>query len=86
MNVLKTAIMIARNVFNMHDVVKHSLMMYLFEEDSRLENYMIQLQNNVTYRKADQLDMLEMIMALTRLEYAREDHRRISRILSNYKV
>lgn len=69
----------------MLDIVKHNLMMYLWEEDNRLENDLVQLCNNVAYRKADQLDMLEMIMARTRLEYAREDHRRINRILRNFR-
>lgn len=69
----------------MLDIVKHNLMMYLWEEDNRLENDLVQLCNNVAYRKADQLDMLEMIMARTRFEYAREDHRRINRILRNFR-
>jgi len=69
----------------MLDIVKHNLMMYLWEEDNRLENDLVQLCNNVAYRKADQLDMLEMIMARTRLEYAREDHRKINRILRNFR-
>ncbi len=69
----------------MLDIVKHNLMMYLWEEDNRLENDLVQLCNNVAYRKADQLDMLEMIMARTRLEYAREDHHRINRILRNFR-
>lgn len=50
-----------------------------------MENDMVQLLNNVSYRKADQLDMLEMIMAKTRLEYALADHRKICRILRNFK-
>lgn len=54
----------------MLDLVKHNLMVYMYSEDCRLENDMVQLLNNVSYRKADQLDMLEMIMAKTRLEYA----------------
>ena len=45
-----------------------------------MENDMVQLLNNVSYRKADQLDMLEMIMAKTRLEYALSDHRKICRM------
>lgn len=49
-----------------------------------MENDMVQLLNNVSYRKADQLDMLEMIMAKTRLEYALSDHRKICRILRNF--
>lgn len=69
----------------MLDIVKHNLMMYLWEEDNRLENDLVQLCNNVAYRKADQLDMLEMIMARTRLEYARVDHRNINRILRNFR-
>lgn len=69
----------------MLDIVKHNLMMYLWEEDNRLENDLVQLCNNVAYRKADQLDMLEMIMARTRLEYARADHRKINRILRNFR-
>lgn len=46
----------------MLDLVKHNLMVYMYSEDCRLENDMVQLLNNVSYRKADQLDMLEMIM------------------------
>ena len=60
-------------------------MVYMYSEDCRLENDMVQLLNNVSYRKADQLDMLEMIMAKTRLEYAFADHRKICRILRNFK-
>ena len=60
----------------MLDLVKHNLMVYMYSEDCRLENDMVQLLNNVSYRKADQLDMLEMIMAKTRLEYALADHRK----------
>ena len=67
----------------MLDLVKHNLMVYMYSEDCRLENDMVQLLNNVSYRKADQLDMLEMIMAKTRLEYAY--HRKICRILRNFK-
>ena len=69
----------------MLDLVKHNLMVYMYSEDCRLENDMVQLLNNVSYRKADQLDMLEMIMAETRLEYALSDHRKICRILRNFK-
>lgn len=69
----------------MLDLVKHNLMVYMYSEDCRLENDMVQLLNNVSYRKADQLDMLEMIMARTRLEYALADHRKICRILRNFK-
>ena len=68
----------------MLDLVKHNLMVYMYSEDCRLENDMVQLLNNVSYRKADQLDMLEMIMAKTRLEYALSDHRNICRILRNF--
>lgn len=69
----------------MLDLVKHNLMVYMYSEDCRLENDMVQLLNNVSYRKADQLDMLEMIMAKKRLEYALADHRKICRILRNFK-
>lgn len=58
----------------MLDLVKHNLMVYMYSEDCRSENDLVQLLNNVSYRKADQLDMLEMIMVKTRLEYALADH------------
>lgn len=41
----------------MLDLVKHNLMVYMYSEDCRLENDMVQLLNNVSYRKADQLEV-----------------------------
>lgn len=45
---------------------------YMHQKEIRLENYVTQLANNVVYRKADPVDHLEMIIAQTRLEMARE--------------
>lgn len=40
---------------------------YMYRQSARYENDVIQLCNNVTYRAADPLDHLEMIMAQTRV-------------------
>lgn len=48
---------------------KH-MVTYMMYEEQRLENDVIQLDNNVMYRKADPIDHLEMIMAQTRLATA----------------
>lgn len=40
---------------------------YMYRQSARYENDVIQLSNNVTYRGADPLDHLEMIMAQTRV-------------------
>lgn len=40
---------------------------YMYRQSARFENDVIQLSNNVTYRAADPLDHLEMIMAQTRV-------------------
>lgn len=40
---------------------------YMYRQSARFENDVIQLSNNVTYRAADPLDHLEMIMAQTRI-------------------
>ena len=39
---------------------------YLYHKQARAGNYVIQLSNNISYREADALDHLEMIMAQTR--------------------
>lgn len=41
---------------------------YMMHQEQRLTNDLIQLENNVTYRKADIMDHLEFIIALVRLE------------------
>ncbi len=50
-----------------YELLQQMLFEYGIRQLSRYENDVIQLANNVTYRKADPLDHLEMIMAQTRL-------------------
>lgn len=45
---------------------------YLYHKQARAGNYVIQLSNNISYREADALDHLEMIMAQTRLAAVEE--------------
>ena len=45
---------------------------YLYHKQARAGNYVIQLSNNISYREADALDHLEMIMAQTRLATVEE--------------
>lgn len=45
---------------------------YLYHKQVRAGNYVIQLSNNISYREADALDHLEMIMAQTRLATVEE--------------
>lgn len=45
---------------------------YMMNKECRLNNDVIQLSNNVSYRNSDPLDHLEMIMAQTRLQVAKE--------------
>ena len=48
-------------------LLEQMLYEYCSRQLSRYEDDVIQLSNNVMYRKADPLDHLEMIMAQTRL-------------------
>lgn len=48
------------------------LYQYIMHKEMYYYNDVIQLGNNVSYRKADPLDHLEMVMAQVRLETARE--------------
>lgn len=57
------------------------LYQYMMSKESRYSNDVIQLGNNVCYRKADPLDHLEMIMAQTRLATAQEIFRDIYRVI-----
>lgn len=50
-----------------YELLQQMLLEYGLRQLARYENDVIQLSNNVTYRKADPLDHLEMIMAQTRL-------------------
>jgi hypothetical protein len=49
-----------------YDFLLQMLFEYMLRQSIRYENDVIQLSNNVTYRDADPLDHLEMIMAQTR--------------------
>lgn len=69
----------------MIDIVRLNLMKYMYNEEARLENDLEQLASNLRYRKADTLDMLEVIEAIVRLQYAKADHKNIYRILRNWK-
>ena len=62
---------------------ERNLTMYMFAEEQRLENDVVQLENNVQYRKADPLDHLEMIMAQTRLAEAERIFHNIYKLLAN---
>lgn len=69
----------------MHDRTKHNLYQYMWEQETRYDNDLIQLYNNVSYRKADALDHLEMIMAIVRRDTARQIFRDITAILRNWQ-
>lgn len=69
----------------MYDRTRHNLYQYMWEQEVRYENDLIQLYNNVTIRKADPLDHLEMIMAIVRLETSRKVFRDIGDILHNWR-
>lgn len=49
-----------------YDLLVTMLLEYLNRQSLRYEGDIVQLQNNVSFRKADALDHLEMIMAQTR--------------------
>lgn len=53
----------------------------MYNIENRLENDIIQLDNNVKYRKADPLDHLEMIMAQVRAQTAHDIFRDILRLM-----
>ena len=57
------------------------LLEYMNHKTVYYENDIIQLHNNVTYRKADPVDHLEMIMARVRLETAQMLFRDIYRLI-----
>lgn len=48
------------------------LQQYMYRQTCRYEDDITQLNNNVTYRKADPVDHLEMIMAQTRAATAQK--------------
>ncbi len=70
----------------MLDQTKYNLYQYMFEKEARYENDLTQLLNNVSYRKADCLDHLEMIMAIVRLDTSRQIFHDISSILRKWRV
>lgn len=57
----------------------------MFNKVIFLENDKIQLINNVTYRKADELDHMEMIIAITKLRTAEELFGDINKLLDMIK-
>ena len=56
-----------KNYKQRYEFLQQMLLEYCIRQLTRYENDVIQLSNNVAYRKADPLDHLEMIMAQTRL-------------------
>lgn len=57
---------------------------YLYRQICRYEDDVTQLSNNVTFRKSDPLDHLEMIMAQTRLATAIKINQDIQFLLDNF--
>ena len=55
---------------------------YCYREQVRCENDLIQLNNNIGFRRADPLDHLEMILALVRLQRTEEISRDIYRLVA----
>lgn len=48
------------------DVLRAQIIEYIFRKAQYYENDLIELNNHMSYRKADPVDHLEMIMAQTR--------------------
>ena len=62
-----------------------SLYKYMWFKETRLENDVVQLINNVNYRQSNPYDHFEMICAWTRLEVGREVFNEIKQILEGYR-
>lgn len=63
------------------DLLRAQLIEYIFRKTHYYENDLIELGNHITYRKADPVDHLEMIMAQTRAGTAEEIFADIFQIL-----
>ncbi|HBN82380.1 MAG TPA: hypothetical protein DDZ89_00900 [Clostridiales bacterium] len=61
------------------------LYQYMMFKEARYYNDVVQLYNNVCYRKADPVDHLEMIMAQTRLATAQEIFNDIYKVIRMIK-
>lgn len=62
------------------------LYQYMFFKEQFYQNDITGLDNNISYRKADAIDHLEMIMAQTRLATAQEifsDMHKLMRMIRN---
>lgn len=73
-----------RKYRNVQDVL-NQLYEYLWFQEVRDLNYVIQLANNVHFRNADPVDHLEMIMAQARLQKTRELSQDLHRIFRGYR-
>lgn len=58
---------------------------YMYNREQMYYNDLVQLERNITFRKADPLDHLEAIMALTRLATALSIFEDIGRILRRWR-
>ena len=74
-----------REVIIVLDIVKLQLLEYMYRKEDFLSNDVQQLANNVQYRMADPVDHLEMIMAQTRLQTAKELCKDILQIVRRWK-
>jgi len=57
------------------------LYQYIMFKEQYYQNDVTQLNNNISYRRADALDHLEMIMAQTRLATAQEIFRDMHKLM-----
>lgn len=64
-----------------YDYLKCTLYEYCINKLFRVESDYIQLINNIQYRQADTLDLLEMILALNRLQVTQEVLQNVQDIL-----
>lgn len=66
----------------MNQKEQERLLEYLLNELIRLENDVVDCQNHVRWRKPDEVDCLECLLAITRLKAFREFSAAVTAILS----
>lgn len=65
-----------------NEYLAHLLYEYFYRQQIYRENDMIQLANNVQFRKADPLDHLEMIMAQVRSQVTTDISRDVYKLVA----